>query len=165
MSLVRELLAEMDEAGLLADSSTDAARILQMRLKGLVQQGDPEAGWALDAAANEGLRRDVTAYLKANRTRFRSASGEILSAPSRLGTPVKDQAGRRTGEFQYPLMEEMSRAELESLEQGIGRQMASMGVTIASVRAHLRVLDRYPAAQNVREAMKLAGVDRLEDIG
>lgn len=166
MSLIRDLLAEMDAAGLLDDeSSTSSARLLVMKLEGFAQAGDVEARGYLDRFVHEGARREVGSYLKSVRMKFKSASGQVLSAPSRLGVPIKDaKTGTRTGEYQYPLLEDLSRADLELLENSVGRQLAAMGVTIAAVRQCLKVLDRYPSANTVREALSMAGVQSLEEL-
>lgn len=157
----REWLDEIEATlGLDGKPTNVAAWQLFRAIDHAAGQGDPTANRVIGAAGLEGLRYEIQAHRKREKTAItRAASGETIAVPARIGVRLMQADGTREQHWQAPLWYEVPWATLEEFIALLRAQGGTLLAQAATYEEALHLRDLYPETNNVAEACALHGID------
>lgn len=137
----------------------DAARLLREQVVEMASKGDPVFKESTDERiAVEGYRKVwVDALKHSDVVRVRNHDSKIaLPAARSIARPLP---GSNVRYWQLVLWPDMSRDDVVQVAAGIVRQRAVLGTSLTALGTVLRIFDRHPNAQTIKDACEAEGLD------
>lgn len=142
------------------ENTTLIAQIVRDELEAAAGAGERWADSALERYALEGIRRDVRAAMKRDRSVIRIGhSGAVVSVPSRVGVRRREASGKITKAQQQSLWWELPWDAFKEFVESLRRQSRLLTSRADAYTDILRLQERYPDTATAGEACERAGID------
>lgn len=158
IELVNELVDKYT-VGQVAPSAVETAWLAHRDLWDLDARLDERARPALESLSLQALTQVAGRRIKKTGQVLVSWNGTVVKMPERMAVRDRDEDGVPGTERQFPLIVEMTWAQVEEKREWLAKQANTLYAEVAAYDQILALRMLYPQANTPLEACELAGLD------